>query len=166
MMLPRLFLASLLFILVGCSGWHLRGSETTFNTTNLDNAVFLKGQTSATYDATRKLLNAQNWLATDDRNYSLELGKESFSSRTASLNADGLAAETELKIAVPYIIQQLQSDGQRITLATTVAEVSRSYTADNDDIGAKAKEENELRSDMRNAAARAIIRRLSLLSAQ
>ena len=166
--LPRIFLAFLLIItliiIVGCSGWHLRGSQSQIESVNLNNAIFLTGENSSTYNATLKLLKSQGLLASNDNKYQLQLGKENFSSRTASLNADGLAAETELNLSIPYTISQKQDSGQRTTLVSTQAQLSRSYTTDNNDIGAKEKEESELRGDMSNAAARAIIRRLSLLA--
>lgn len=163
-LLSRIVLTFTLTTIIGCSGWHLRGSQAQIQSANLTNAVFLTGQSSNTYNATLKLLKSQGLLASNDSKYQLELGKESFSSRTASLNADGLAAETELNLNIPYTISQKQDDGQRTTLVRTQAQLSRSYTTDNNDIGAKEKEESELRGDMSKAAARAIIRRLSLLA--
>lgn len=162
----RFCLLLLLATLIACSGWHLRGSNPQINTANLNNAVFLSGNNSATYNATLRLLKSQGLLSTANNNIQLELGAESWQSRTASLNADGLAAETELTLIIPYRILQKQVNNETTTLANTRAQLSRSYIADTNDIGAKEKEERELRNDMSNAAARAIIRRLSLLTAQ
>lgn len=165
-LLSHIFLIYTLITVIGCSGWHLRGSNAQFKSTNLSNAVFLAGQRSATYNATLTLLKSQGLLATANNNFLVELGQERWSSRTASLNTSGLAAETEISLSVPYKISRKQTNGQNTILANTQAEISRSYTADNNDIGAKEKEENELRTDMNKTAARAIIRRLSLLSSK
>lgn len=166
-LLARAFLALLVVSLIGCSGWHLRGSQAQVKTANLSNAVFLSGRKSESYQATFALLKSRGLLSTDKDQYQLILGEERWQSRTASLNTEGLAAETELNLRVPYKIVQKQNNNQQTTvLADTQINMNRSYTADANDIGAKQKEENDLRQDMSNAAARAIVRRLSLLSQQ
>lgn len=152
---------------MACSGWHLRGSDAQINTSDLDNAVFLSGSRSPSYNTTLSLLKSRGLLSSANNDYELILGEERWQSRTASLSTQGLAAETELSLSLPYRILQKQPNSQQVdTLADTRIQLSRSYTADANDIGAKEKEDNELRNDMSNAAARAILRRLSLLSKQ
>jgi len=166
-LLPYFFFTLLIASLSSCSGWHLRGSQTQIQTASLNNAVFLSGSKSSSYKATLALLKSRGLFSTSNEKYQLIIGEERWQSRTASLNTEGLAAETELSLRVPYKLMQTQAGSlQAIVLDDTQINLNRSYTADANDIGAKQKEENELRQDMSDAAARAIVRRLSLISEQ
>ena len=165
--LPRIFIVLLTLCLASCSGWHLRGSQTNLSTNNLSNAVALSGVKSPSYQTLLAQLKTRDLLSTGNAQIEIILAAERWQSRTASLNTEGLAAETELRLQVPYQIVQKQTDSaEAVVLRDSQVNVNRSYTADAADIGAKQKEENELRLDMSNAAALAILRSLSLINRQ
>lgn len=158
-----LTISVLISALVACSGWHLRGSNPQVNASQLENAVFLSGRRSATFDDIQSLLRSRNLLSTTKNAYQLILGEERFRTRTASRSNDGNAAETELSLSLPYKIVKSQASGEQ-TLIDTRTELTRSYTVDINDIGAQEKQEDSLKNDMSRAAARAILRRLILIS--
>jgi|GEM_PF-6447317 len=165
--LPRILIALLTLSLASCSGWHLRGSQASLSTNNLTNAVALSGVKSPSYQALLAQLKSRDLLSSGQAEFEIILEEERWQSRTASLNTEGLAAETELRLQVPYQIVQKQTDSvEAVVLRDSQVNVNRSYTTDAADIGAKQKEENELRLDMSNAAALAILRSLSLINRQ
>jgi LPS-assembly lipoprotein len=148
-----------LALLTSCSGWHLRGSEEAG--LSLNSSVFLSGQASATYRIIEKSLSRKNLLTTAlNSDLLLDLGREHIQRRSASSNADATTAEFELILTLNYEIR----DAQQILLRPkSTLRITRSYKFDQDDIGGSSKEEALLGKDLQRAAARQLIRQLTLL---
>lgn len=158
----RLSIISCLFflpLLTSCGGWHLRGSEEA--SLSLNSSVFLSGQASATYRIIEKSLTRKDLLASAlNSDLLLDLGRERIQRRRASSNADATTAEFELILTLNYEIR----DAQQILLRPkNTLRITRSYKFDQDDIGGSSKEEALLGKDLQRAAARQLIRQLTLL---
>jgi LPS-assembly lipoprotein len=154
-------ISCLLFLpfLTSCSGWYLRGSEEAG--LSLNSSVFLSGQASATYRIIEKSLTRKNLLTTAlNSDLLLDLGREHIQRRSASSNPDATTAEFELILTLNYEIR----DAQQILLRPkNTLRITRSYKFDQDDIGGSSKEEALLSKDLQRAAARQLIRQLTLL---
>lgn len=155
--LYRLLILALLTVLSNCSGWHLRGSQQSgLNTANIQK-IYLTPATGTVYQQLKSSLDrlgANN----DIRQTHLHilLGKQQWQRRSASVGNNALTTEYQLRLTIPYTL----TDNSGNTLAEkSSAEISRSYTFDQNDIAGKDKEEQLLRREMARQLARQILQR-------
>jgi len=145
--------------LASCSGWRLRGGDGGFTTLS-ENSIYLSGPGSAVYQSIERQLKKKNIIASFTiAKQQLTLGDEKIERRSASLNRGAATAEYELTLTIPY---KIIDPSRQITLRENEARVIRSYTFDENDIAGKNKEEELIRRDMQNIAARQILQQLEL----
>ena len=148
-------------LLTACSGWHLRGSDSTTLQTN---SVFLQGQSGAAYQLIEKrLINKGALTSLGNANLVLILEQENIKRRTAAVDGNAQATEYELTLTIDY---QVRDAAKKVLRPRSNIRVVRSYNFDQNDVAGKDKEEMIIRKDMQNAAARQILQQLQLLQRQ
>jgi LPS-assembly lipoprotein len=145
--------------LLSACGWHLRGSG---EEADIDQKIFLASASGKVYEQIQKTLNRKNAFAdVASADIQLELGKEYFERRRASVNDQAQTTQYELSLSVNYEI--LDSAGVPLTKKTT-ANLERFFTFNQNAINSSAKEEQVLRKEMARQVARQILQRVNFLS--
>ncbi|MFT6386728.1 MAG: LPS-assembly lipoprotein [Cellvibrionaceae bacterium] len=153
-----LFLCTIV-ALASCSGWRIRGNDGGLTTLS-ENSIYLSGPSSETYRRIESQLKKKNIITSFTiAKQQLILGDEKVERRSASLNRGASTAEYELILTIPY---KIIDSARQITLREAEARAVRSYTFDENDIAGKNKEEELIRRDIQNIAARQILQQLEL----
>lgn len=157
----RKLLLVLLFVslgLTGC-GFHLRGSPPFPEDAR---ALYLKTSNNQLFDELAVYLRdsgATVMQTKDGADAVLNLGNESFNTRTLSVDPDtGKEREFELSYSVSFELRK--SDGTILVEHQTVNLV-RDYVFDNDQVIGKSREKGVLEIEMRRDAAQRILTRLA-----
>lgn len=102
------------------------------------------------------------WSERAEAKYVLQLGREEFSQRNLSLNAEARAAEFELTMRSRFTVQHAD---RSIAMEETIASVVKQMENDPRNVVGKSEEVRLLRQEMRAELAQQIMRRIGFFAA-
>ena len=155
-----LLLSVLLSLLPAC-GWHLRGGGKALD---IQQSIYLEGESGLVYQRIYKTLTRKKPIVDlTEADVQLLLGEEYWQRRSVSVNNQTRTTRYELTLTVPYKILDAAS---KPLVEETVAELSRSYSFNENDITGADKEEQLLRKEMARQLSRRILQRVMFLQKQ
>ncbi|QEI11154.1 LPS-assembly lipoprotein LptE [Cellvibrio japonicus] len=157
-----------LFTLSAC-GWHLRGSETTDNSSAYNQPLKLVITSTDNHgplmNAIRQQLPTYNLteVKSDSSAYSLNLKDVKTDKRAAGVGSDALVNAYELILSVDY---QIRSPAKILTNPNTRGSISRTYNFEVNQANYSEQEEALILREMYRDLAQQILRRLKVLAYQ
>tara|TARA_B100000035_G_scaffold210907_1_gene180602 strand:- start:65876 stop:66358 length:483 start_codon:yes stop_codon:yes gene_type:complete len=149
------FLITLTMILLIACGFQLRGSIEA----NFDSISINGGSAGFVKQLKKRLRQSSIAVLSTGGEVELEIIDDLLNKRILSLNSDGRVSEYELNYKVSYRVKG-QSDTEWGQLISN--EVRRQYTYDDENVVAKALEEEKLINGMRDELIRTITAQISL----
>jgi LPS-assembly lipoprotein len=166
MLLARhiIFTLGLLSLLSAC-GFQLRGTGGTALPDSWHDMYLVTGNPNS--ELSREIessfaASGVNWVAQENAAYMVKVGPEKFAQRNLSLNAQARAADFELTLSTHFTVVDAQG---KETIKKSEVSVLRQMENDPRNPVGKAEEVRILRSEMRSALVRKIMRHIAFYAA-